>query len=62
MTISRHAEKSAKNRKNLSKGAFNLRLDPSLHEILVTGALREGKTLNAFVKDVLERAVSEMHA
>jgi predicted HicB family RNase H-like nuclease len=44
------------------KGAFNLRLDPSLHEILVTGALREGKTLNAFVKDVLEKAVSEMHA
>ncbi|MBU1966127.1 MAG: type II toxin-antitoxin system HicB family antitoxin [Proteobacteria bacterium] len=44
------------------KGAFNLRLDPSLHEMLVTGALREGKTLNAFVKDVLERAISEMHA
>ena len=44
------------------KGSFNLRLDPSLHEILVTGALREGKTLNAFVKDVLEKAVSEVHA
>ncbi|MBU1745093.1 MAG: type II toxin-antitoxin system HicB family antitoxin [Proteobacteria bacterium] len=44
------------------KGAFNLRLDPSLHEMLVTGALREGKTLNAFVKDVLEKAVSEVHA
>lgn len=44
------------------KGAFNLRLDPSLHEILVTGALSEGKTLNAFVKDVLEKAVSEAHA
>ena len=42
--------------------SFNLRLDPSLHEILVTGALREGKTLNAFVKDVLEKAVSEVHA
>ena len=36
------------------KGAFNLRLDPSLHEMLVTGALSEGKTLNAFVKDILE--------
>jgi predicted HicB family RNase H-like nuclease len=44
------------------KGAFNLRLDPSLHELLVTGALREGKTLNAFVKDVLQKAVSETHA
>jgi hypothetical protein len=29
------------------------------HEILVTGALREGKTSNAFVRDVLEKAVSE---
>ena len=44
------------------KGAFNLRLDPSLHEILVTGALSEGKTLNAFVKDVLQKAFSETHA
>ena len=26
------------------KGAFNLRLDPSLHELLVAGALSEGKT------------------
>ncbi|HOR77756.1 MAG TPA: type II toxin-antitoxin system HicB family antitoxin [Anaerolineaceae bacterium] len=43
------------------KGAFNLRLDPSLHEMLVAGALQEGKTLNAFVKDVLKKAVSEMH-
>jgi predicted HicB family RNase H-like nuclease len=44
------------------KRAFNLRLDPSLHEILVTGALSEGKTVNAFIKDVLEKAVSEVHA
>jgi hypothetical protein len=29
------------------------------HEMLVNGALREGKTSNAFVKDVLEKAVSE---
>ncbi len=43
------------------KGAFNLRLDPSLHEMLVTGALREGKTLNAFVKEVLKKALSEIH-
>jgi predicted HicB family RNase H-like nuclease len=45
------------------KGAFNLRLDPDLHQRLVTGALIEGKTLNAFVKSVLERALSpETHA
>ncbi len=44
------------------KGAFNLRLDPSLHELLVAGALSEGKTLNAFVKDVLKKAVSVTHA
>lgn len=43
------------------KGAFNLRLDPSLHEILVTGALSEGKTLNAFVQDVLQKTISEIH-
>jgi len=43
------------------KGAFNLRLDPSLHELLVVGALSQGKTLNAFVKDVLQKAVAEMH-
>ncbi|MGV8059803.1 MAG: type II toxin-antitoxin system HicB family antitoxin [Smithellaceae bacterium] len=43
------------------KGAFNIRIDPSLHEVLATGALSEGKTLNAFVKDVLQKAVMEMH-
>jgi predicted HicB family RNase H-like nuclease len=36
-------------------------LNPSLHEILVTGAFHEGKTLNAFVRDVLERATTEGH-
>jgi len=39
------------------KGAFNLRIDPELHQRLVTGALSEGKTLNAFVKDVLQKVV-----
>jgi predicted HicB family RNase H-like nuclease len=41
---------------------FFLRLDPSLHDVLVTGALSEGKTLKAFINDVLEKAVSEVHA
>lgn len=45
------------------KGTFNVRLDPALHQRLVAHALGEGKTLNAFIKSVLERAVSpETHA
>jgi predicted HicB family RNase H-like nuclease len=44
------------------KGTFNIRLDPSLHQRLVTHATDEGKTLNAFIKDTLEKAVSETHA
>lgn len=43
------------------KGSFNIRLDPSLHQRLVAHAQGEGKTLNAFVKDVLKKAVSETH-
>jgi predicted DNA-binding protein len=38
-----------------SKFPFNLRLDPDLHKRLVVNALNEGETLNAFVKDVLEK-------
>ena len=44
------------------KGSFNLRLDPELHRQLVSNAMSEGKTLNTFVKDLLQRAVSETHA
>ena len=44
------------------KGTFNIRLDPSLHQRLAAHAMDEGKTLNAFIKDTLERAVSETHA
>ena len=32
---------------------------PSLHDMLVAGALSERKTLKAFIKDDLEKAVSE---
>ena len=42
------------------KGSFNLRLDPELHKLLVSNAMNEGKTLNTFVKDLLQRAVSEI--
>ena len=44
------------------KGSFNLRLDPDLHQRLVSNAMSKGKTLNTFVKDLLQRAVSETHA
>ena len=44
------------------KGSFNLRLDPELHKRLVSNAMSEGKTLNTFVKDLLQQAVSETHA
>jgi len=43
------------------KGTFNIRLDPELHKHLVVNALDEGMTLNAYVKSVLQRAVSEVH-
>ena len=41
------------------KGSFNLRLEPDLHKRLVVNALNEGVTLNAYVKAVLEKAISE---
>ncbi|MCK9363975.1 MAG: type II toxin-antitoxin system HicB family antitoxin [Syntrophales bacterium] len=44
------------------KGSFNIRLDPFLHQQLVSHAMDEGKTLNAFIKDALEKAVSDTHA
>ena len=44
------------------KGSFNLRFDPELHKCLVSNAMSEGKTLNTFVKDLLQRAISETHA
>jgi len=44
------------------KGTFNIRLDPSLHQRLSAHAMDKGKTLNAFIKDALEKAVSETHA
>ncbi|HUN54633.1 MAG TPA: type II toxin-antitoxin system HicB family antitoxin [Smithella sp.] len=44
------------------KGTFNIRLDPSLHQRLVSHATDEGKTLNSFIKEALEKAVSETHA
>ena len=55
-------EESGKEPEKPFKGTFNIRLDPSLHQRLVTHALDEGKTLNAFIKEALEKAVSETRA
>lgn len=35
---------------------------PELHKRLVSNAMNEGKTLHTFVKDLLQRAVSETYA
>jgi predicted HicB family RNase H-like nuclease len=40
-------------------GKFVVRLEPSLHRAIATAAEREGKSLNGWVKDQLERAVDE---
>lgn len=55
-------EESGKEPEKPFKGTFNIRLDPSLHQRLVTHALDEGKTLNTFIKEALEKAVSETRA
>jgi predicted HicB family RNase H-like nuclease len=36
-------------------------LDPALHQRLVSHAMDEGKTLNAFIKDILEKSTTEGH-
>jgi len=51
-------EETGKKPEKPFKGTFNIRLDPSLHQRLVTQAMDEGKKLNAFIKDALEKAVS----
>ncbi|MCB2027069.1 MAG: toxin-antitoxin system HicB family antitoxin, partial [Ottowia sp.] len=39
-------------------GKFNLRLSARLHERLALAALKEGKSLNNYVAEVLERRLS----
>ncbi len=55
-------EQTGKTPEKPFKGTFNIRLDPSLHQRLVTHAIDEGKTLNTFIKEALEKAVSETRA
>lgn len=40
-------------------GKFVLRLDPHLHRAVAIAAERDGKSLNAWVKDRLQEAVSD---
>jgi predicted HicB family RNase H-like nuclease len=40
------------------KGSFNIRLNPALHGRLVVNAANKGMTLNAYVKNVLEKATA----
>jgi hypothetical protein len=56
------AKKLAGNRKSRAKGAFNVRVTTELHQKLVKHAMTEGVTLNAYIKSILEKAVSENHA
>ncbi|MEN6620089.1 MAG: type II toxin-antitoxin system HicB family antitoxin [Smithella sp.] len=53
---------NGKNPEKPFKGTFNIRIDPALHQRLVEHAADEGKTLNAFIKDALEKAVDGDHA
>jgi predicted HicB family RNase H-like nuclease len=41
------------------KGTFNVRIRPDLHRMASRQATREGKTLNQFVQDAVEREVRE---
>jgi predicted HicB family RNase H-like nuclease len=43
------------------KGSFNLRLTPDLHRRAVIMAKSQGSTLNAFVKDSIERRLECAH-
>jgi predicted HicB family RNase H-like nuclease len=51
-------ERGEKPEKPLS-GKFVLRLDPNLHRALAVAAERDGKSLNSWVKERLQEAVSD---
>jgi len=42
------------------KGSFNLRLTPDLHRRAVAMAISRGSTLNAFVKESIERRLEQV--
>jgi predicted HicB family RNase H-like nuclease len=51
-------EKTGKEPERPFKGTFNIRIDPELHKRLVETATDQGITLNAYIKDVLQHAVT----
>jgi len=42
------------------RGTFNIRVPPELHREVARISLRQGMTLNQFVRKALERSVSEL--
>lgn len=42
------------------KGSFNIRITPDLHRRLVISAKLKGETLNRFVSEALNKAVTEL--
>lgn len=40
------------------KGSFNIRISPDLHRSVAIHAISNGKSLNKYVEDALERAVA----
>jgi predicted HicB family RNase H-like nuclease len=42
------------------RGTFNVRVPPALHHAAARASLRQGLTLNQFVRKALERSVSEL--
>lgn len=54
-------EKTGKEPEKPFKGTFNIRIDSNLHKKLVETATDQGITLNAYIKDVLQHAVTGEH-
>lgn len=51
-------ERYGKDPEKTYKGSFNVRVDPETHRKLVVEALKQGVSLNEFVSETLEKAVS----
>jgi predicted HicB family RNase H-like nuclease len=43
------------------KGTFNIRLTPELHRLAAITAKQRGRTLNAFVKESIEKQIAFAH-
>jgi predicted HicB family RNase H-like nuclease len=54
-----HCLKNNKGPNKPYNGGFNVRIGPELHRSAAQRAYREGKSLNEFVKQTIERAISD---